>query len=34
VDFLIAMDEPPVNKLIEIDAESRITIIDWSGVAG
>lgn len=33
VDFLLAMDEPPINKLIEIDASGRITVTDWPRAA-
>ena len=30
LDFLQALDEPPINKLVEIDAAGRITMIDGS----
>lgn len=29
VDFLLAVGEPPINKLIEIDAGGRISIEAW-----
>ena len=33
LDFLLAMDEPPINKLVEIDADGRISMLDWSGAS-
>ena len=30
LDFLLARNEPPVNMLIEIHADGRITMEDWS----
>lgn len=33
VDFLLALDGPPVNKLVEIDAASRIAVQDWAAPA-
>lgn len=33
VDFLLGLNEPPVNKLIEIDAGGGIAMTDWPGTA-
>lgn len=30
LDFLLGLGEPPVNKLIEIHVDGRITMQDWS----